>query len=77
MEHCNGLTTPTKVEAPLGTDEKVTEYKINGPNSYASVIGIMLYLSSNTGPDILFAVHNCYWFTHNIEESHDTDIKKT
>ena len=24
MEHCNGLPTPTKVEAPLGTDEKIS-----------------------------------------------------
>ena len=52
MEDCNGLPTPTKVEAPLGTDVNGTESKIDWPNSYASVIGMMLYLASNTRPDI-------------------------
>ena len=27
MKHCNGLPTPTKVEAPLGTDENFYEAK--------------------------------------------------
>ena len=27
MEHCNGLPTPTKVEAPLGTDINVSKAK--------------------------------------------------
>ena len=41
MEHCNGFPTPTKVGAPLGTDDNGSEAKIDCPNSYASVIGIM------------------------------------
>ena len=44
MEHCNGLPTPTKVQVPLGTDKNVSEAKRDFPNSYASVIGMMLYL---------------------------------
>ena len=46
MEDCNGLPTPTKVEAPPGTD--VNGYEVNRywPNSYASVIGMILYLAS-------------------------------
>ena len=47
-EHYNGFPTPTKVEAPLGTDANVSEANRDWPNSYASVIGIMLYLASNT-----------------------------
>ena len=47
MEHSNGLPTPTKVEAPLGTDLNGSEANIYWPNSYAYVIGIMLYLASN------------------------------
>ena len=54
LEDCNGLPTPTKVEAPLGTDVNVYEDKRDWPNSYASVIGMMLYLASNTRPDISF-----------------------
>ena len=57
MEDCNGLPTPTKVEAPLGTDVNGSEAKRDWPKSYASVIGMMLYLESNTRPDISFAVH--------------------
>ena len=41
MEHCNWLPTPTNVEAPLGTDANGSEAKIDFPNSYASVIGMM------------------------------------
>ena len=52
MEHSNGLPTPTKVEAPLVTYVNGSEAKRDWPNSYASVIGMMLYLASNTRPDI-------------------------
>ena len=48
MEHCNGLPTPIKVQAPLGTDANVSEANIDWPNSYSSVIGMMFYLASNT-----------------------------
>ena len=48
MYNCNGLPTPTKVEASLGTDKNGSEAKRDWPNSYASLIGMMLYLSSNT-----------------------------
>ena len=69
MEHCNGLPTTTKVEAPLGTDANGYEAKIYWPNSYASVIGMMLYLESNTRPYISFDVHQCDRFTHNTKAS--------
>ena len=42
------LPTPTKVEALLKTDENDTEAKRDRKNPYISVIGIILYLSSNT-----------------------------
>ena len=70
MEHCNYLTIPTKVEAPLSTDVNGSEAKKDCPNSYASVIGMMLYLASNTRTDISFAVHQYSRFTHNIKSSY-------
>ena len=42
MEHCNVLPTPIKVEEPLGTDVNGSEAKRDWPNSYASIIGVML-----------------------------------
>ena len=46
------------------------------PNSYYSVIGMMLYLVSNTISDISFDVHQCFWFTHNTKASHETAMKR-
>ena len=76
LENCKGLPTPTKVEAPLGTDVNGTESKRYWPNSYASVIGMMLYLAFKKRPDISFAVHQCARFTHNTKVSHETDVKR-
>ena len=76
MEHCNGFPTPTKVKAPFGTDANGYEMKSDWNNSYASVIGMMLYLSSNTISDISFAVHQCAHFTYNTKESPELDLKR-
>ena len=37
---------------------------------------MVLYMSSNTIPDISFAVHQCDMFTHNIKASHDAAVKR-
>ena len=76
MEHCNGLPTSTKVEEPLGTDVNGSETKRDLPNSYASIIGMMLYLASNTRPDISFDFHQCARFTNNTKASHKTAMKR-
>ena len=76
MEDFNGLPTPTNVEAPLRTNINGSEAKRDWPNSYASVIGMMLYLTSNTRPDISFAVHQCTRFTHNTKVSNETAVKR-
>ena len=76
MEDCNELTTPTKVDAPLGTDINGSDAKRDWPNSYDSVMVMMLYLASSTRPDISFAVHQCARFTHNTKVSHETAVKR-
>ena len=76
MEDCNGLPTPTKVEAPLGIDVNGYEAKRDCTNLCASVIGMMLYLESNTRTDISFDVHQCARFTHNTKASHKTAVKR-
>ena len=52
MDHFNGFPTPTKVEAPLVTDDNVSDSKRDWPNLYTSVIGMILYISSGTIPYI-------------------------
>ena len=37
---------------------------------------MMLYLASNTRPDISFAVHQCGRFTHNTKASNETAVKR-
>ena len=76
MEHYNGLPTHTKVDAPLGTDVNGSEAKIDWPDSYSSVIRIMMYLASSTRRDIYFAVHQCARFLHNTKVSHKTAVKR-
>ena len=52
MEDFNGLPTPNKVEEPVGEDNNGSEAKRDRPNSYDYVIGMMLYLESNTIPSL-------------------------
>ena len=39
-------------------------------------MGILLYLSNNSRPDIAYAVNQCARFTHNPRDSHATGIKR-
>ena len=59
MEECNRKATPANT-APLGSDKDGKPF--NESWGYASVIGMLLYLSSNSRPDIQFAVHQCARF---------------
>ena len=46
MEHCNELPTHTNVETTIGSYENDLDNKIYWMDSYDSVIGVMLYLTS-------------------------------
>ena len=48
MENYIGFTTPNMIEAPILTYDKDTKSKKESSNSYAYIICMMLYLSSNT-----------------------------
>ena len=44
--------------------------------SYSSLIGMMLYLASNSRPDIAFAVHQCARFNHCPRLKHEQAVKR-
>ena len=72
MKGCNPNRTPTTKEA-LGLDpdgKRMTE-KWN----YRSIVGMLLYLSTNTRPDISFAVSQVARFSHNPKQSHASAVK--
>jgi len=73
MENCNPTYTPATPGAALGKDPDgpvMTE-----PWSYKSVIGMLLYLSTNTRPDITFAVSQVARFSHDPKVSHANAVK--
>ena len=44
--------------------------------SYASVVGMLLYLGANSHPEIAYAVHQCACFTHAPKDSHAKAVKR-
>jgi hypothetical protein len=56
---------------PLGKDENGQQCSESW--SYSSVVGMMMYLSSNSRPDIAFAVHQCARFTHSRNDLMNKD----
>jgi hypothetical protein len=73
MEDCNAKSTPATT-TPLGTDANGPAMEENW--SYAQIVGMMLYLSSNSRPDIQYAVHQCARFTHCPKKSHAEGLKR-
>ena len=72
MNGCNPNRTPATKEA-LGMDpegKRMTE-KWN----YRSIVGMLLYLSTNTRPDISFAVSQVARFSHDPRQSHASAVK--
>ena len=44
--------------------------------SYASVVGMLLYLSGHTRPDIAYAVNCCAWYMFAPKHSHELALKR-
>ena len=67
------VETPSTT-SPLGTDGNGD--KISESWNYSSLIGMLMYLASNSRPDIQFSVHQCARFTHSPKQSHANALKK-
>ena len=72
-KHATGKYTPAET-SPLTKDE-------DGPGpegsfSYASVVGMMLYLSGHSRPDIAYAVNLCARYMFSAKLSHEKALKR-
>ena len=65
--------TPAAVE-PLGADKNGEPFEEEW--SYPAAIGMLLYLSSNTRPDIQYAVHSAARHSHAPKKSHAQAVKR-
>ena len=72
MVSCNPNWTPAS-QLALGIDPD--GLPMDEPWSYRSIVGMLLYLSTNTRPDITFAVSQVARFCHNPKQSHASAIK--
>eukprot|EP00957_Ditylum_brightwellii_P151550 11541512-Ditylum_brightwellii.AAC.1 len=60
---------PTAASGPLGPDHYGKEVQLQELWNYASAVGMLMYLASNSRPEIAFAVHQCARFTHGTKHS--------
>ena len=72
MTLCSHNKTPTSQTA-LGSDPEGPPIKENW--KYSSVDGMLLYLSTNTWPDIAYVVNQVAKFTSNPNHSHASAVK--
>jgi hypothetical protein len=73
LDESSPKPTPA-VAPPLG--KALDDSPCSGNLSYSSIIGMMLYLSSNTRPDIAFAVNQCARFSSNPKQCHELALKR-
>ena len=62
---CNRKSNPTSGEALLGPNPDIDPYRYQTKWSYASIIGMIMYLAFNSLPEIQFSAHQCARFMHN------------
>lgn len=72
MNECNPNKTPSTREA-LGSDPEGKD--MDEAWNYRSVVGMLIYLSTNTRPDIAFAVSQVARFSHSPKRSHASAVK--
>ena len=72
MEDCRPNSTPC-TQLALGSDPDGPP--MDEPWKYASIVGMLLYLSTNTRPDIAFVVSQVARFTSSPKQSHATAVK--
>ena len=74
MTDCNGVDTPTG-PAPLARD--IDGAPFSETWEYRIIVGMLMYISANTRPDIAYAVHQAARFSHAPRDSHATHGHQT
>ena len=74
MIDCNPNSTPAS-QVPLGADKDGAP--MDEKWNYRGICGMLLHLSTNTRPDIAFAVSQVCRFGHDPKKSHATAVKTT
>ena len=72
MNDCNPSATPT-TQNTLGADKDGEPMSESW--NYRAICGMLLYLSTNTRPDIAFAVSQVCRFGHDPKKSHASAVK--
>ena len=73
LEGANAKAIPAE-HNPLGS--YVDGEERNEHFNYASVVGMLMYLTGNSRPELAFSVHQCARFTHNPKASHEKALKR-
>jgi len=73
MEDCNPNQTPASIQA-LGSDPDGEP--MNEKWNYRAIIGMLLYLVTNTRPDLAYAVSQAARFSANPKKSHAAAVKQ-
>jgi hypothetical protein len=67
LSEANSVGTPAEA-VTLGSN--LDDDPFNEAWNYRSAVGMLMYLASNSFPEIAFAVHQCARFGHNPKQSH-------
>jgi hypothetical protein len=73
MEDCNKVATPAEA-SPVGAD--IDGLPFNETWEFASLVGMLMYLASNSRPDIAYAVHQEAIYSHGTKNSHAIAVKR-
>ena len=73
LSNASPKSTPAASD-PLGSDKSGAPFEEEW--SYPAAVGMLLYLASNTRPDLTFAVHQAARFSHCPKHSHAQAVKR-
>jgi hypothetical protein len=73
MDKANPNWTPAPMSA-LGSDPEGTDYD-HKPWKYSSIVGMLIYVCTNTRPNISFAVSQVAKYCESPKQSHATAVK--